>query len=207
MLQLCVAAAIVEEWRPVLSPRRLHFSHDDGVVTGIVHREGSALDDAEHVIEHGEAILGSAVAHAFEAIDIDDREAPRDLFLTGGENVRHEAGRRGERIVSRRGPFDADEHEWGLKTDGAESAHRHALIGAISRLCSHNGDTGRKPAEYAAEFVWTYAQVLKAGEMKRLKRKRGFSTTLVGMKSPATPTRRSAISLRRDRAFAALLRK
>jgi len=152
-------------------------------------------------------MFAMAHVHTLEAIDVDDREAPRNLFLAGGEDVHHEAGRGSERIVSRRGLLDADEDERRIEAHGAERAHRHPLIGATSILRGHDRDARRKPAEHTAEFVWSYAQVLKAGEIKRLKRKRGFSTRLVGMKSPATPTSRSAISLRRERAFAALLRK
>ena len=95
----------------------------------------------------------------------------------------------------------------GSRLTRAERAHRHSLVGSVRRFRRHHRHAGGKSAEYAAELVWTDAQFLIAGEMKSLNRKRGSRATLAGMKSPATPTSKSAMSLLRERAFAALLRK
>src|SRR5450830_27574 len=207
MLQLCVTAAVVEERRPALHARRFHFAEDDSVVASIVQGEPAALQHPEHVVENRVSIRRPREADAFEPVYVGDRKAAGDLLLSGRQNVDGESRRRSERLVRRGGLLDADEDKRRLQAHRAECAHGHSLIGSVSAFGSHYRHTGRKPAEYRAKLVWVDAQVLNAGEMKRLKRKRGLSTTLGGMKSPATPTSKSAMSLRRERIFAALFRK
>src|SRR6476620_6910002 len=91
-----------------------------------------------------------------------------------------------------------------MQADRAEGAHGHSLIGSRIVGGRHVCHARWKAPEHSSEFVFAYAQFLNAGEMNNLNRKRGPRTSRGGIKSPATPTRRSAGSLRRDRSFAAL---
>src|SRR4051812_34109937 len=97
--ELCVAAAIVEKRGAASRGRCLYLPEDYRVISGFMLREGGALDYAQNIIEHCVAVTGAAVTNALEAIDVDDREASRDVLLIGRQDVDDETARRGKRLV------------------------------------------------------------------------------------------------------------
>src|SRR3954468_18665954 len=207
VLQLSVPAAIVEERSSDFGAGGFHFTEDDRVIPAVICGEAIAFQHCQHIVENRVAPRRARDAHTLEPVDVHDRKPACELLLFRRQNVHDKTFRRRQRLVSRRQLLDGDENEWRVEANGAERADRHSVVGSVASLCRNHRHSRWKPAENGAKLVLTNAQVLNAGEMKRLKRKRGLRTTFGGTKSPATPTSKSARSFRRERTFAALLRK
>src|SRR5665213_62057 len=156
----------------------------------------------EYIVQDQRAGLPASVTDTFEFLPTGIRKTTRQRFLGRGKDVDREIFGVRNHVVHRSGLVDADDDQRRLKRDGGERAHGHTVICTGLIDCCHNGDTTSKASHDGAECIWFETHTPKSNSRAKYPTLR---TWLAGTKSPATPTRRSAISLRRDSARAAWL--
>src|SRR5439155_8294667 len=141
VLELGVAAAVVEQRRAVLNAGRFHLTDDNCVISTVVQRDAPTLDEAQDVVENSVPTRRPGEADSLEPFDVDDRKAAGNLLLPGGENVDDESGSGSQRFVDRRTVLDANEHEWRVEAERAERAYSHPLIGPVRASRRYHGHT------------------------------------------------------------------
>src|SRR6267143_3719339 len=97
--QACVPTSIVEQRPPVGGVAADHQADEYRVIAA---RNGAALlalDVGDDALDHRDAALILAIAHAQEPVRLLAGKAPRQLLLLGGEDVEHEMRAAFERRV------------------------------------------------------------------------------------------------------------
>src|ERR1700686_2980383 len=101
MLQLCVTTTVVDERRSPLYTRRFNLAEDNRVIAAVVDLHATALDHSKDIVENRVSVRGHCETDTLEAVYVDDREAPCDLFLFGRKNVDRKAFRRRQCWIDR----------------------------------------------------------------------------------------------------------
>src|SRR4051812_24091301 len=128
VLELDVAAAIVEERATGMHRCVVDRGDEDGMVAGLVSRDDATLEMRRRALHKRDAVLASLYLDVIEPVDVRVGKPARARFLILGENADADPLLLHEQWMNRRDMVHAGENEWRLETDGGERADRHAVI-------------------------------------------------------------------------------